>query len=103
MTTALSAAAAEYTAVLHQIVQILRQMTCDWDLEYTGGINEDTCLMNELGFESIDVVQLVVAVEEQFDRQDLPFERLLMIDGRYVDDLTVRDLTTFVSSQLQAA
>jgi acyl carrier protein len=103
MSTAGSELDTSYEAVLGQIVQILRQMTSDWDLDYIGGIHEDTLLMSDLGFESIDVVQLVVAVEEQFEREDLPFETLLMTDGRYVDDLAVRDLTLFVRGQLQAA
>ena len=45
--------------------------------------------IGDLGFESIDIVQFVVALEENFKRRDMPFEKLLMIDGRYVDELSV--------------
>ena len=44
----------------------------------------------------IDVVHLVVAIETQFKRRDLPFEELLMADDRYVDELTLRQIVDFL-------
>jgi acyl carrier protein len=54
----------------------------------------------ELGFESLDVVYLVTAIEERYDRRDLPFEQLLMVDGSYVSDLTVKQIAQFLREQL---
>ncbi|MEC4982593.1 MAG: phosphopantetheine-binding protein [Oscillatoria sp. PMC 1068.18] len=56
-------------------------------------------LRADLGFESLDIVNLVVAIEEKF-QQKLCFAQLLMKDGQYVDDLNVEQLVTFVVSKL---
>jgi acyl carrier protein len=81
----------EKEAILQDVVKILEDMTKDWDLEYSGGIKPETRLIQDLAFESIDVVQFVVALEEQYKRRDLPFEQLLMEDGRYVNEIRVTE------------
>ncbi len=86
--------------IVADLTAILEDMTGDWDLEFAGGIGTDTRLIADLAFESIDVVQFVVALEERFGRRDLPFEALLMQDGRYVDDLTVAQVADFLAAQL---
>jgi len=86
--------------LLDDVTRILEDMTSDWDLEFSGGIGPETCLISDLAFESIDVVQLVVAIEERFARRDLPFEKLLMADGRYVDDVRVSQIVQFLESNL---
>jgi acyl carrier protein len=75
-------------------------MTSDWDMEFTGPIGPDTKLIADLAFESIDVVQLIVQLETNFQRKDLPFEKLLMTDGRYRDDLAVREVVGFLHRYL---
>jgi acyl carrier protein len=87
-------------AILQSVIGILEDTTGDWDLEFSGGIRSDTRLIADLAFESIDMVQFVVALEEKFMRRDLPFEKLLMVDGRYVDDLSVAEVTKFLEDQL---
>jgi acyl carrier protein len=86
--------------LLRQVILILEDMTSDWDLDYDGGIGFATCLISDLTCESIDIVQFVVALEESFQRRDLPFERLLMVDGRYVDDLSVNDVVNFLDAHV---
>jgi len=88
-------------SILGALTEILTDITADWDLDFTGGIGPSTRLIADLMFESIDVVELVVAVEERFDRRDLPFEELLMDDGRYVDDLTVSQIVNFLIENLE--
>jgi acyl carrier protein len=88
--------------ILSGLTGILRDMTVDWDLYYSGDINADTKLIAELGFESIDIVQLVVAIQEHFKRRNLPFEELLMADGRYVDEITVHDAVAFLDRHLNS-
>ena len=85
--------------VLRDVVSILEDITGDWDLDLSGGIGPETRLIADLGFESIDVVQFVVAIEQRFQRRDLPFEQLLMVDGRYRDDLHVVDIVDFLDQQ----
>jgi acyl carrier protein len=57
--------------------------------------------MEDLAFESIDVVQLVVALEKNFERKGLPFEQLFMRDGDYVDELEVKEIVEFLHKNLQ--
>jgi len=82
--------------ILVRLVAILRDMTEDWDMEFNGPIGLETEIVTDLQFESIDVVQLVVAVEHHFNRRGLPWEELLMVDGRYVDQVKVKDAVAFL-------
>ncbi len=84
-------------------LDILKDLTADWDTDYAGDIGPDTLLIEELAFESIDVVQLVVSLESRFQRRDMPFEKLLMNDGRYVDDIKVRQIFEFLEETLTGA
>lgn len=84
------------------LIAILTDMTADWGLSFDGGIGPDTRLMADLAFESIDVVQLVVAIEAHVKRRHLHFEKLLMSDGRYVQELQVKDIADFLVQQLAA-
>ena len=95
--------AVEKEAILQDVVQILADMTKDWDLEYSGSIGPDTRLVGDLAFESIDVVQFVVAIEEHYKRRDLPFEQLLMQDGRYVSEIRVREAVDFLHRRMATA
>lgn len=80
-------------------IQVLEELTSDWeDLDST--ITRTTKLIDELGFESIDVVHLITAIEQKYDRRDLPFEKLLMVDGRYKDDISVTEIASFLHEHL---
>lgn len=83
-----------------KVIAVLQDMTRDWDLELPNGLNAETRLMGDLAFESIDVVQLAVALEQAFDRKGLPFEQLFMQDGDYVEDLNVKQLVDFLTAQV---
>lgn len=87
-------------SVFQDMVRILQDMTSDWDTGYEGGIQMDTRLIGDLSFESIDVVQLIVAIEEHYRRKDLPFVDLVMQDGRYKEELKVADIVEFLTKNL---
>lgn len=88
-------------AILEGLVDILKDMTSDWDMDFDRQtMGAQTRLIGDLEFESIDVVQFIVAVEERFGRRDLPFEKFLMRDGRYADELYVRDAVDFLHAHL---
>ncbi len=91
---------AQQDAVAARVVKILEDMTGDWDLEFDGKIDLDTQIIGDLAFESIDIVQLVVALEEGFNKRGIPFEKLLMVDGRYVNDLSVAEVVEFLQANL---
>lgn len=80
------------------VIQVVEDLVSDWDLDTT--VDIQTKLVADLEFESIDVIQLVVALEERFRRRNLGFDQLLMIDGRYVDDLDVAEIIRFLSTRL---
>ncbi len=80
------------------IVNILKDMTQEWDLDLSD-INPETKLVEDLNFGSIDIIHLVVAIEEHFQKK-LGFNELLMKNGQYVDDITIEDLVSFVSHKL---
>lgn len=86
--------------ILNTIVAILADITEDWDMEYDDPIGENTKLMTDLEFESIDVVQFIVAIEERFKQRGIPFEKLLMESGRYVDEITVQNTIDFLDQHL---
>lgn len=83
-----------------EVLAILDDLTQDWELDLAGGITVATRLMHDLAFESIDVVQLAVAIEQRFLRKGLPFESLFIRDGDYVDDLTVGEVVAFLRQHL---
>jgi acyl carrier protein len=86
--------------ILQDVIKILQGMTGDWEMEFSDPIGAETMIISDLEFESIDVVQLVVQIEEFYKRKDLPFEKLLMRNGRYRDDISVRDVVDFLRASL---
>jgi acyl carrier protein len=86
--------------IFQEVSRILADMTSDWDIDFSGGITPDTNIIADLQFESIDVVQFIVQLEGKFQRKDLPFERLLMVDERYRDDFTVQEVVDFLHQNL---
>jgi acyl carrier protein len=91
------AAALDNTQVLTILVGILKQMTSDRDLDEDSPIGPQTYLVADLGFESLDMVEFVILVRDAVQRPNLPFEELLVVNDRYVDDLSVGQVADFVS------
>ena len=94
------------TAVARQdvekkLIAIINDMTSDWELEYSGGIQSQTRLVGDLSFESIEIVQLLVEIESRFEMKNMASERLLMEDGRYVSDLTIAEIAGFICEEMQ--
>jgi acyl carrier protein len=83
-----------------KVVAVLNDMTQDWDVELDGGIGGDTRLVADLAFESIDFVQFAVSLEQAVNATGLPFEKLFMKDGEYIDDLSVTQVVEFLSLEL---
>jgi acyl carrier protein len=94
--------AADSGNIQNTVVEILGEMTREWDTGYSGSIGPDTLLMKDLTFESIDIVMLIVAIEERFGKKGMPFDNLLMVEGRYVEDLKVSEIAGFLAGHLGA-
>ena len=86
------------TGVENAIISILTDMVEEWGVDHDIGRNSQ--LVADLEFESIDIIQLIVAVEQHFKRRNMGFDELLMVNGKYVDDLSVRQMAAFVESKL---
>jgi len=90
-------------AIQATVIAVLNDTVQDWDLELEEGIAANTTLIEDLAFESIDIVQFSVALEQALGRKDLPFEKLFINDGAYVDDVTVAQIVAFLAAEAQAA
>jgi len=88
------------TAYEADVTEVLKDLTSDWEDAFSGDVSRDTRLIDDLGFESIDVVHLITAIEQKYERRDLPFEKLLMVEGRYKDELTVAEIAEFLNEHL---
>lgn len=82
-----------------RLIELLKDFTQDWDSEFEGEMGRDTRLLADLGFESIDIIQLVVAIQEDIVKRKLSFDQLLMRDGRYVDDLSIGQIADYLASR----
>lgn len=93
---------AQSDSIEQGVIQVITEMVEDWDVGGPTGVSAKTRLMEDLEFESIDIVQLAVSLEQHFEHSGLPFEKLFMRDGDYVDDLTVTEIASFLRSHLQS-
>jgi acyl carrier protein len=82
------------------VITIVSDTVRDWDIDLPKGITPETKLMDDLAFESIDVVQFAVAIEQTVGRKGLPFEKLFMKDGDYVDDVALKQVADFLCAEL---
>lgn len=83
-------------------ISIIHDLTQDWDTGLEGELNAQTSIVADIEFESLDVVHLITAIEQFYDEASFPFEKLLMEDGHYVQDLTVHQIASFVQEHLVA-
>ena len=86
--------------ILHDTLQILRGLTSDWEMGFAGALGPATRLSADLALESVQLVQLVIAIEEHFKCQELPFQQLFVPAERQIDDLQVSELVDFLSLHL---
>lgn len=83
------------------LIVLLKDFIDEWGVDHE--IGPKSFIVKDLEFESIDIIQLIVAIEQRYHRRDLGFDQLLMRDGRYIDDLSVEQISTFVSARLEPA
>lgn len=92
--------AAERAAIESKLIAVATDTVADWGLDLEEPITADTRLIKDLNFESIDIVQFAVGLERAFDRKGLPFEKLFVKDGAYVDDVSISQLIDFLCAEL---
>ena len=85
--------------LVSEVVSVVKDVIKDWDIELDDEINGDTGLIEELEFESIDIVRFVVALEQHFECRGFPFENLFMNSGGYISELKIIEVAQFLSTQ----
>lgn len=83
-------------SIQQQLAVLLNDMIQEWDIELLDPIGAETRLIADLGFESVDLMQLIVAIEQAFGVRGLPYEQVLMQNGGYVTEITTRQLADFL-------
>ena len=83
-----------------KVIAVLQDMIADWELDDISEIGAETKLMEDLAFESLDIVQLVVSLEKEFERRNLPFQNLFMHDSDYVDEIKVKEVVEFLKKNI---
>lgn len=86
-------------AVEERVIGVITDLTRDWGVEIEGGMTSDTSMVGDVDFASIDFIQMAVAIESEF-KTKLGFQDLLMQGGKYIDDVTVRQIAEFVAERL---
>jgi hypothetical protein len=89
-------------SVVNDLIAILTDMTKDWDTGYEGAIQPGDFLMANVGFQSIDWVQFVQAIEQHYQRMGMPWVELFVVDGKFVTDLTVQAIAEFLVPHLNS-
>ena len=88
----------ERSAVLATVIMTLGELIQDLDIEEP--IGPDTRVVADLGFESIDLIQMVAALEQAFRPRRISLVDMLVVDGRYRDDLRVTDIAEAIQMRI---
>ncbi|AEJ01714.1 acyl carrier protein [Nitrosomonas sp. Is79A3] len=86
--------------IILTVIMIIEDLVQDWELNLDEAIGQETFLVNDLNFSSVDIIQLCVALEQNYERK-LGFHELLMEDGKYVGDLSIQQISVFLESKLK--
>lgn len=74
-----------------------------WDTDLAEPLGPRTLFVADLGFQSLDIVMLLIAVEARFQCQGLPFDDILTEGDTYVSDLAVGTLADFLEHHVKGA
>ena len=84
--------------ILADVMLLLRRLADDW--EYSGDVTQDTYFFADMGLQSLDVVVLGTAVQENYG-QVLPFPKLFAeIGQRELRDISVGEWVDFIYKHL---
>ena len=89
----------ERSATSARVIATLQELMRDWEMEEL--IGSQTRVVAELGFESIDLIQMVAAFEQAFRPYRISLVDMLVADGRYVDDLSVDEIVDAIQGKIQ--
>ena len=90
--------AVDHGTIEKTVIATLDDLVQDWDIEEP--IQGSTKVVADLGFESIDLIQMVAALERAFKLKGGSLVEMLVADGRYVDDLTVDQIVQRIENRV---
>jgi acyl carrier protein len=91
----------EREAILLRLIAAVTGMIQDWDRDDVAApLTGNTLLVADLGCQSLDIVMLMAEMSRQLNRRDIPFERLLLVHGRPISDLSLGVLADFLWEQV---
>jgi acyl carrier protein len=83
------------TEIERMVIDVIGAVISHWQLDLDEPLTCETRLNEDLCFSSVDVMTLFGSIDIAFSSQ-LPYEKLILIDGEYRSELTIRELTEFV-------
>ncbi|MGE9291146.1 MAG: acyl carrier protein [Puniceicoccales bacterium] len=84
--------------VLRTVIEVIEEITEDWDLEEP--VEKGTRLSADLGFSSVDVVQLFASISARF-QQKFRYDKLIVDEQeQYKDELTVGEIAEYVEASM---
>jgi acyl carrier protein len=87
--------------ILKELIGLVSDMTQDFEIEFESALGPAARFGADLEFESTDVVELIDTIETHFQRRSIPFDKLILKDGRYTD-FSIRELADFLYTELNA-
>ena len=90
--------AIDHATIETTVIATLDDLVQDWDIE--APVQGSTRVVADLGFESIDLIQMVAALERAFRLKGGSLVEMLVADGRYVDDLTVDQIVARIETRI---
>ena len=83
-------------AILTKVMNSALCLTEGWDRDFADPITEETLLVADLGCQSLDIVVLTADLTRLLGRRDLPLEKLLLVGGKPVMDISLGTLADFL-------
>ncbi len=87
--------------VEQSVIGLTADLIEDWGLDVE--VTPQTFLRADLGFDSSDIMQIFTAIHEHYRGVEFKFQELVMKDNKFVDDLTIGQISVFVLRKLGAA
>lgn len=81
------------------VFEVIEELLDTVDTDFEDELSSPVLLVADVGFSSIDFVQMIVSIEEKLGTK-VGFQDMLMQDGKYVDDLSIGQVVDFTVDRL---
>jgi acyl carrier protein len=83
------------------VIGLAQELIADWGLDDVT-VEKTTTLKGDLGFSSSDTMQLFTMIQEHYAGVPFRFQDLVVKDGKFIDDLTLGQVTVFILKRLSS-